>query len=98
MKTYRFITLIAVIGFLMAGCSSHEHQMTEAEARAEIGEGLRKLWEETGCKAILEEGNSSTGNTLVIIGNDTNYTAETVLETSDGKPLVLKIKPREDTK
>ena len=95
MKTHRFIILVGVIGFLMSGCSTAEDQKIEAEARAEIGEELKKLWEETGLASHFAESNSSSVNTVVFIGNSTNYTAETVAEKSDGQPLILKIKPKD---
>lgn len=72
----------AVIGFLLCGCASQEDQMTEVEARAEIGEELRELWEETVGRAILEEEDSSPVETIIFIGTNAPYKAE-----SEGPPI-----------
>ena len=92
MKTYRAILSVGIISLLFSGCSSSKDQKTEIE------EGLSQVFKESGVTSYFDNENSSTGDTLVIIGNDTNYTAETVMETTDGKALIIKIHPKEVAK
>ena len=76
MKAHGFIILVALASVLVSGCSSEEDQMTEADARAEIGEGFRKLNEEAGLATYFAESNSSQVETWVFIGTNTPYKAE----------------------
>jgi hypothetical protein len=70
MKKYRVMVSVGIIGLLLSGCSGTK------DHKADIEKGFSEIWTESGATSFFGADNSSTSDTLVIIGNDTPYTAD----------------------
>lgn len=86
MKIYRIIFAAIISVLLLPGCSGTENKKSDVET--ELSNTLKK----SGIESYFDTNDSAEEDTLVVIGGDTNYTAETVLESTGFK--VLKIRPK----